>query len=464
MIKPQRIRDPIHDLIEFGVDEFERQCWAIVQTRPFQRLRRIKQLGFSEFVYPGATHSRLSHSLGVFNTARQLAAVVKLRRGTAYDAQAANLAIAAALVHDVGHGPFSHAFEGALKALHIGSRHEGWTERIILETEVKDALDGFVPMFSEKVATLFERETPTDIYSSIVSSQFDADRLDYMRRDRLMTGTQQGAIDFRWLLANLQVDRVKLGQDGEFVHEEETFVLGPKAIMAAEEYVLSLFQLYPTVYFHKATRGAEKIFTQLLIEVFTAIRDGRVAATRLPQRHPLVKFALNPDDLDAYLKLDDTVLWGCLPSLSQSSIMAIARLSDRLLKRQFYKCINVTDAISARVKEMYPRERDGNRRHDAARTYEARVRKLVSERRLLARRGGEPRLMADLAERNPYKVAESVDGAPNQIWVASEKGLQDLGKLSSVVGALVPFRSYRLYYRDDSAKEIVEGLLDEVLR
>lgn len=464
MTKPEKIRDPIHDLIEFGVDEFERQCWAIVQTRPFQRLRRIKQLGFSEFVYPGATHSRLSHSLGVFNTARQLAAVVRQRRGTAYDAQAANLAVAAALVHDVGHGPFSHAFEGALKALHIGSRHEEWTERIILETEVRDAFDGFVPMFSEKVATIFERETPTDIYSSIVSSQFDADRLDYMRRDRLMTGTQQGAIDFRWLLANLEVDRVKVGQDGEFVHEEETFVLGPKAIMAAEEYVLSLFQLYPTVYFHKATRGAEKIFTQLLMEVFTAIRSGSVVATRLPRRHPLVRFILAPDELDTYLELDDSVVWGCLPLLSQSSIPVIARLSERLLKRRFYKSISVTGRIAARVKEMYPRERDENRRREAGRTFEAKVRKLVSERRLLARRGGEPRLLADLAERNPYKIAKGVDGALNQIWVAGEKGLQDLGKLSPVVGALVPFRSYRLYYRDDSAKGIVEGLLDEVLK
>ena len=175
-MKAERIRDPIHDLIEFSTDEFERQCWKVVQTPPFQRLRRIKQLGFSEFVYPGATHSRLAHSLGVFNTARQLAAVVKSRRGAAFDAQAANLAVASALVHDVGHGPFSHAFEGALKGLRIGRPHEEWTEKIVLETEVRDALEGFVPAFSTKVASLFERETPADIYSSIVSSQFDADR------------------------------------------------------------------------------------------------------------------------------------------------------------------------------------------------------------------------------------------------------------------------------------------------
>lgn len=255
MVKPEKIRDPIHDLIEFGTDEFESQCWKLVQTRPFQRLRRIKQLGFSEFIYPGATHSRLAHSLGVFNTARQLVSVVKLRRGTAFDAQAANVATAAALVHDIGHGPFSHAFESALKALHIGQPHEEWTERIVAETEVRRALDDFLPGFAEDVSTVFKSETPTDIYSSIVSSQFDADRLDYMRRDRLMTGTQQGAIDFRWLLANLEVGRVKVGQDGEFILEAETFVLGPKSIMAAEEYVLGLFNFIPRYIFIKRPAG-----------------------------------------------------------------------------------------------------------------------------------------------------------------------------------------------------------------
>ncbi|MCX8500914.1 MAG: HD domain-containing protein [Alphaproteobacteria bacterium] len=116
----QRIRDPIHNVITFDMkNDFEKTMWEIVQTPTFQRLRRIKQLGFSELVYPGATHSRFAHSLGVFHTARLLLAVVENRRlydkHRETDPQADQTALAAALLHDVGHNPFSHAFEAVGK-------------------------------------------------------------------------------------------------------------------------------------------------------------------------------------------------------------------------------------------------------------------------------------------------------------------------------------------------------------
>jgi HD superfamily phosphohydrolase len=129
---------------------------------------------------------------------------------------------------------------------------------------------------------------------AVVSSQFDADRLDYMQRDRLMTGSQHSAIDFVWLLANLEVAKVSYGVEEQPVGDVETFVLGPKAIYAAEAYVLGLFQLYPTVYFHKATRSAEKIFAELLIRIVLLVRDGSVPSTGLPDAHPLVRFAKDP--------------------------------------------------------------------------------------------------------------------------------------------------------------------------
>jgi uncharacterized protein len=214
----------------------------------------VKQLGFSELVYPGATHSRFSHSLGVFHTARHLAEVIKRDRRDAFDLRRSQVAIAAALVHDLGHDPFSHAFEDVLKKLGIG-KHEATSVRIIKHGEVAQALNGFVPNFASSVAQIIENKVPEDIYAAIVSSQFDADRLDYMRRDRTMTGAQSSAIDFEWLMANLEVRRVKIGQDEKEVREIETLVVGQKAFLAAEAYVLGLFHLYPTVYFHKATRS-----------------------------------------------------------------------------------------------------------------------------------------------------------------------------------------------------------------
>jgi HD superfamily phosphohydrolase len=252
--RPQRIRDPIHNLIEFENRDFEQMCWGIIQTPQFQRLRRIKQLGFSDFVYPGACHSRFSHSVGVFHTARLLARMIKRIRGDGYDQRRAQIAIAAALVHDLGHGPFSHAFEDVVRKVGLG-KHETTSVRLIKDSEVAGVLDSFAPGFADAVAQIINNKVPDDIYAAIVSSQFDADRLDYMRRDRFMTGAQSSAIDFEWLLANLEVRRVKIGQDEKEVREIETLVVGQKATLAAEAYVLGLFHLYPTVYFHKATRA-----------------------------------------------------------------------------------------------------------------------------------------------------------------------------------------------------------------
>jgi HD superfamily phosphohydrolase len=113
----QRIRDPLHNLIEFNTSELERTLWEVIQTRPFQRLRRVKQLGFSDLVYPGACHSRFAHSVGVFHTARQLMDVVR-KFGVRSESRE-NRALAAALVHDLGHGPFSHTFESVGKRLDL---------------------------------------------------------------------------------------------------------------------------------------------------------------------------------------------------------------------------------------------------------------------------------------------------------------------------------------------------------
>ncbi len=229
MNKARRVRDPVHNLIDFNTGEFEQACWKLLQTRPMQRLRRVKQLGFSEFTYPGASHSRFAHSVGVFHTARMLTNIIQDQVGKdRFKPTDAQVAIAAALVHDVGHGPFSHAFESALEAVGIGKHHEFRTRDILKNTEIIEAFDYF-PEFPDRISDLVESKSPKDIYASVVSSQFDADRLDYMRRDKMMSGTQQSGIDFDWLLSNLGVDRVVVDQDGSVVRKVETFVIKEKS-------------------------------------------------------------------------------------------------------------------------------------------------------------------------------------------------------------------------------------------
>ena len=176
-------------------------------------------------------------------------------------------ALAAALVHDLGHGPFSHSFETVGKRLDLKmAKHEYVSQEIIRTSEVAEILKEMGSGFADDVADVVRGVGKKTVYHAVVSSQFDADRLDYMRRDRLMTGTQHAGIDFAWLLANLEIAEIPYGvDDSPTVGKVETFILGPKAIYAAEAFVRGLFQLYPTVYFHKATRGAEKLFTELLM-------------------------------------------------------------------------------------------------------------------------------------------------------------------------------------------------------
>ncbi|MBN9552105.1 MAG: HD domain-containing protein, partial [Alphaproteobacteria bacterium] len=168
MPKTQRIRDPLHDLIEFGTGEFDQFLWSLIDTREFQRLRRVKQLGFSELVYPGATHTRFAHSIGVFHTARELVTLIANRIGEKFEQEKAEIALAAALVHDLGHGPFSHAFEEAIKLLNKDNakrngerpppkpkKHEQWTADIILgDTEISGAIRARGDDFQEAVSKL----------------------------------------------------------------------------------------------------------------------------------------------------------------------------------------------------------------------------------------------------------------------------------------------------------------------
>jgi hypothetical protein len=457
--KPQRIRDPVHDLIEFSTRDFDQMCWRIIQLRPFQRLRRIKQLGFSELVYPGATHSRFAHSLGVFHTARQLASVIEKIRGDGYDGLRAREAIAAALVHDLGHGPFSHAFEEVFEVLGLEA-HESISDRLIQETEIRDELNGLSPDFAAKVAKIVSDKVPEDIYAGIVSSQFDADRLDYMRRDRLMAGVQSSAIDFAWILANLEVRRVNIGQDEAKLKELETLVVGQKATLAAEAYVLGLFHLYPTVYFHKTTRGAEKLLTALLSRTFQLIIDGSGAKTNLYERHPLVRYIRTPHDLDLFCDLDDTVVWGALPLLAEAEDKCVAELARRLMERRLFKAVDISGILQKRFADIEDEEERDQKRREA----EAQIRTRVRESGLLESSDSSPRVLDDVVQRDPYRTSGGDDAALDMIYAVDRAGsLQELSQLSKVVAALKKFETYRIYFRreDEGVRAALEEILEE---
>ncbi|WP_448146633.1 HD domain-containing protein [Labrys miyagiensis] len=460
MMAQQRIRDPLHDLIEFkDNDELERTLWRVIQTQPFQRLRRVKQLGFSDLVYPGACHSRFAHSVGVFHTARQLMDVVRSSHGRLESRE--RIALAAALIHDLGHGPFSHAFETVGKRLGLKlADHEHVSDLLIKNGEVAEILNTMGSGFAVDVADMVKKEGRITVHNAVVSSQFDADRLDYMRRDRLMTGTHHAAIDFKWLVANLEIAALPTGVDEQRTGSVETFVIGPKAVHAAEAYVLGLFQLYPTVYFHKATRGAEKLFTELLVRIVQLVRDGSSAQTGLPDRHPLVRFAQDPENLEIVLRLDDSIIWGALSLMNDADDRLIGQFASRLRDRVLFKCIDVR----ARIRhEFDPNVTDTPEHTAKIDACCARVNVNLTEWSK-AHSQDIPRVFVDEAKRSPYKDAVGSRGPIETINVRTDGGsLVDLKQRSRVVASLTDFTLLRAYHDrgDGEASKAINDIIDE---
>jgi uncharacterized protein len=351
----KRLRDPVHGLIVFDDGDLlqvDPLAWALIDTSEFQRLRRIRQLGVSEFTFPSAVHTRFAHSIGVFHTARMLVNVIKRemsRNGQPFEEPKAKVALVAALLHDLGHGPFSHTFEEVQESRNVKKRHEKWTADIVRNPDggIRPCLERFELGFTEKVAQLLEKEDPEDIYHAVVSSSFDGDRLDYLQRDRLMTGIGAGAIDFDWLIENVRVADVDLNAPGDSDGDAKapTFCLEKKALPAAEQFLLARYTLHQQVYFHKATRCVEHMIGKLLRAVAAhAAKRSSWPLTGLTAEHPLLRFFKRDGDTVAnYLALDDALITGSLDALSRAEDPIISDTASRLRNRQLYKTLDLAE-------------------------------------------------------------------------------------------------------------------------
>jgi HD superfamily phosphohydrolase len=221
------IRDPIHDYIE--LDDL---ALALIETPQVQRLRRIRQLGFSNLVYPGANHTRFEHSLGVYHLAKHLVKQV--------DEQQRNELLAAALLHDIGHGPFSHATEDLIMR-YTRKSHED-IEEFLRKGEISDILKEY-SLSPSAIAAHIKGDTDP---GQIIHSEIDVDRMDYLVRDAHYTGVAFGLIDHVRLIHELKFN-------------ENRLVLNIGGLQAAESLLVSRFLMHPTVYFHHVSRIAESM-------------------------------------------------------------------------------------------------------------------------------------------------------------------------------------------------------------
>ena len=297
------IKDPIHGAIEFEGDA-ELELKNMLSDPYFQRLRRVKQLGFSDYVFPSATHSRFAHSLGVFAVAKRMLSVIEPNAKQGNWSIEGKACLAAALLHDIGHGMFSHSFETAMDfffdrnpdqaairpRLKDAVDHEKISPKIVVQSSIAASLCKIGGEdFPQLVADMILKVRDGCVYTSIISGQLDADRLDYAKRDPYFAGVSSGNIDLDWLIRNLKVGKSKTG---EFLYVDS------KAYVSLEQFTVTLFQLYPTIYLHKRTRGLEYMFALLMSKVFELIAVGKEADAGLQASHPFVQFFNDPENLD----------------------------------------------------------------------------------------------------------------------------------------------------------------------
>ena len=309
-----RIFDPVHGLIDFGGTEQDGPLAGVIDTAAFQRLRRIRQLGLSDLVYPGATHSRFAHSIGVFKNARDLLAIAEReleKAGEEYDEERARAARLAALLHDIGHGPFSHVFESALADIAPSAlSHEKWSARILREDEalaeaVAEAGRAWGCEGLARSATELFEGGKRDLYAEVVSSQFDADRMDYLARDARATGVDVGNFEREWLLDCLHV--APSPADGR-----QGWIVDAKGRQAVEAYILARFQLHEIIYQHPTTWGYEILFARLL----RALHGVFAVGGEEPVYLALLAAGEAPSVRD-YLALDDAVAWALIAGLAR---------------------------------------------------------------------------------------------------------------------------------------------------
>lgn len=348
-IPPRRraktFRDPVHDLIYFGPEDL----WLIdvIASKEFQRLRRIRQLGMAHFAYPGAEHSRFVHSLGVFDVARRMIRKLLHRHDdepAVRDELKRNMKTikTAALVHDLGHGPFSHVFERVFRESGAKvPKHDAWSCKIIRdeETEIHGVLVSHGIYLDEVCSLISDDEVPPQhpYLKDIVSSQLDADRMDYLLRDSLMTGSKYGQFDAEWILNALVLADVALADR----KVTKLCLDASKGTGAIEGLLFARAQMHRYVYGHKTTRAYEAELVQTLR---LALRVGRELPDDTPQPVRVLFEKKGDVAIKEYLLLDDEVLWWAFrrwaasdvaaPRARWSALAALKKHSLRLVRRQ----------------------------------------------------------------------------------------------------------------------------------
>lgn len=309
-------KDPVHKYIHVQ----DQLIWDLISTKEFQRLRRIKQLGTTYLVFHGAEHSRFSHSLGVYEIVRRMVDDVFID-SPEWDKSERLVALCAGLLHDLGHGPFSHAFEHVFDL-----DHEDFTRAIILgDTEVNEVLKRVSTEFPQQVSDVIAKTYGNKQVVSLISSQIDADRMDYLQRDAYFTGVSYGHFDMERILRVMRP-------------QKDQIVIKSSGMHAIEDYIMSRYQMYWQVYFHPVSRSAEAILSKTLQRAKDLYSEGYQFKVAIEHFH---SFFEGNVDVQDYIALDEGIILTYFQFWTQEEDAILKDLSYRFLNRKLFKFVEI---------------------------------------------------------------------------------------------------------------------------
>ncbi|MBR1545262.1 MAG: HD domain-containing protein [Prevotella sp.] len=310
------INDPVFGFIKIR----KGLLYDIVQHPLFQRLNRINQLGLASVVYPGARHTRFQHSLGALHLMTE-AVKSLIEKGVYIFDSEAEAVKAAILMHDIGHGPFSHVLENTL--IH-GISHEDIS--LMMMEQINKDMHGELNL----AISIFKDEYPNKIFHQLISSQLDVDRLDYLRRDSFFTGVTEGNIGSARIIKMLNV-------------KDDRLVVDSKGIYSIENFLTTRRLMYWQVYLHKTAVGYEKILVNTLLRAKHLVKSGKdVFATPaltyfLHNDVDAEWFATHEEALKMYADMDDSDIWSALKVWKYSDDIILSTLATDMLDRHLFK-------------------------------------------------------------------------------------------------------------------------------
>ena len=326
------INDPV-----FGFIKIPRGLLYDVVRHPLmQRLNRINQLGLASVVYPGARHTRFQHSLGAFHLTSEAILTLQQKGNFIFDSEAEAVQ-AAILMHDIGHGPFSHVLEHTL--IH-GISHEDIS--LLMMERINRQTGGQLNL----AISIFKGEYPKQFLHQLISSQLDMDRLDYLRRDSFFTGVTEGNIGSARLIKMLNV-------------VDDSLVIESKGIYSLENFLTTRRLMYWQVYLHKTAVACEKVLVNTLTRAKELTRGGKDLFASPPLKYFLQNevdktwFDSHEETLDMYGDLDDSDIWSALKAWKYSDDKILSTLATDMLDRHIFKVeVSETPADEARIGQL----------------------------------------------------------------------------------------------------------------